>query len=231
MWYKLNRIMMWVNGVEKQVRPSGWQPWANTLLYLPLENDTLDHSWGTAYNPTWSITFTTLSSWKKVGYINWNNFLLNSDFPSLKMDMTVSFWINPTSQKWEYQPAFWQYKAFSNYNIWAFCRAGESSWTNFYFWTFSADTWNINLSWWNLITITYTSSWTVIVYKNWTQVATRNSPYNWWNWYQIWGRYDTGSSRTQLTAYMSEIFVENRVRTAQEVADYYNQTKANYWIS
>ena len=42
MWYKLKRIMMRPNGVEKQVRPSGWQPWANTLCYYNINsNDTI----------------------------------------------------------------------------------------------------------------------------------------------------------------------------------------------
>lgn len=52
MWYKVNRIRV---GTQ-QVRPSyEWQPWSNTLLYLPLESDVVDKSW-----KSWR-TFTTNS--------------------------------------------------------------------------------------------------------------------------------------------------------------------------
>jgi hypothetical protein len=30
--------------------------------------------------------------------------------------------------------------------------------------------------------------------------------------------------------YMSDFIIENKVRTTQEISDYYNQTKTNYWL-
>ena len=41
MWYKVNKRYV---GTQ-QVRPSGYQPWANTLAYLPLATDITDQTW------------------------------------------------------------------------------------------------------------------------------------------------------------------------------------------
>jgi hypothetical protein len=39
MWYKLKRIMIRPNGVEKQIRPKWeWQPWVDTVLYYDFEH-------------------------------------------------------------------------------------------------------------------------------------------------------------------------------------------------
>jgi hypothetical protein len=52
MWYKLKRIMIHDNGIEKQVRPKTRNPWANTIAYYPLNWDINDHS-SNGYNLSW----------------------------------------------------------------------------------------------------------------------------------------------------------------------------------
>jgi hypothetical protein len=73
------------------------------------------------------------------------------------------------------------------------------------------------------------SNWSWIVYVDWTAV------YN-WTWSpnilndhtSIWSN---GNISDFWKGYLSEAIFENVVRTAQEVSDYFNQTKSLYWIS
>lgn len=62
MGYKLT----WMYIGQDKIRPSGWQPWANTVVYYPLTEDILDHSWNsynlTAYGGN-NYSFTTNSQW------------------------------------------------------------------------------------------------------------------------------------------------------------------------
>ena len=61
-------------------------------------------------------------------------------------------------------------------------------------------------------------------YVNWNFINTVTMSTDQWSF-----QYSTQYSELQPWTYW-EIIVEDKARTAQEVSDYYNQTKANYWL-
>ena len=82
-----------------------------------------------------------------------------------------------------------------------------------------------------LVTITADSSWRTM-YMNWTQVSTWSSTITFISTVLcIGGGSWTSSVDNFFNGYMSDVIIENKVRTAQEISDYYNATKSNYWIS
>ena len=95
---------------------------------------------------------------------------------------------------------------------------------------------NINFNQWHLVTITqnvaqdsWAWSWTMNVYLDGVPYGTTNHYLNrplyrfgsateWWYYYNFPWKF-------------SNLIIEDKERTAQEVADYYNQTKGDYGIS
>ena len=111
---------------------------------------------------------------------------------------------------------------------------------DYYNWAskFRFSTWwansSINVSWdnWVWYNRVFKYDWTTAtVYKDWT-VANSSifvEQVLWWDGTAIW--YNSFVNWRYWLWYLSEIILENKVRTAQEIQDYYDQTKANYWIS
>lgn len=62
-----------------------------------------------------------------------------------------------------------------------------------------------------------------VVTKTWYLSA----PWTWWEGFYIWMRRQWYNYFSGL---ISNLIIENKVRTAQEVSDYYNLTKANYGL-
>jgi hypothetical protein len=69
-------------------------------------------------------------------------------------------------------------------------------------------------------------SWTQKLYINWQEVWTSSQTLDTQNSLNIWWRYASYYFDWKI----SEFIIENQARTAQEVADYYNQTKSNYGL-
>lgn len=221
MWYKLKRIMMRPNGEEKQVRPdTWWQPWANTMLYLPMEDDFIDATW----NNTMSNSGATIVdlNWVKCGYFNYNR-LTCSASPSNKKDITMSVWINYSSWYWiiwsnHSNISSWDcFNLNNNGKISYWCYTGSRP-TIQYATTLATNTW-----------LHVCKSWDKI-YLNWIQVAQNSSIADFVQGYSytIWQQ---NSGANSYIWYMSKLIVEDKARTAQEIADYYNNTKNIYWIS
>lgn len=227
MWYKIKKIMV---GTQ-QVRPAGWTPWENTVLYLPLEDDTTDHSqYNRAITQSWAVTKAD------IGYLfarpwSWENALKCSD------TIATLVWSFPyTVSLWGKMQASWTAILFwgSAYNQW---------WTNYLInssnnkirvgqepshllnWYDVNQIWN----WWNYYTFIEYSNKSE-VYQNGQLVITDTAQssrvlpsFLWWIL-----QYPDSTSNTWM--YWSNFIIENKARTAQEVADYYNSTKSNYWL-
>jgi hypothetical protein len=71
------------------------------------------------------------------------------------------------------------------------------------------------------------ASWKI--YLNWTDITTSTGSWTMavWYAYTIWQQ-NNGS--TSYLWYMSELIVETKWWTPQEVSDYYNSTKSNYGL-
>jgi len=238
MWYKLKRIMMWVNGVEKQVRPNRWwwwQPWVDTIAYYPLKWDLNDYS-GNGYNAE--------SSWGTITYPNneYANFsAAYARFPNgyssgtTTDDITISLWARDiTPSWWEGNMFVMGQDGFGNW-WWAMIRTENSN----------NDYLAYTVTWWaaQLTSAYNVSSWV------WHHFVETVSPTNReMKFYIDWVlketvsinssmRIDGKSAIGKVGNYshnvnwdISEIINERKVRTDQEIADYYNQTKANYWL-
>lgn len=208
----------------------GWQPWANTLVYLPFTEDLLDHSWN------W-VTFTQW--WTNLSIVNWvadfdGGYLYkNASYWLSSLPATVSIWIYPTqlSSTWEtsiinshiYQGGYnwWWSILNNNRQISLECLPWNTIFTS-----------SIDLNKWHYLTYVLKSSGSDL-YLNGQKIGTTNS------WLALRDRLAIGTAWWTSSDFwvhlfnwkMSQIIIEDKSRTAQEIADYYNLTKWDYWIS
>ena len=204
--------------------PWWWQPWVNTLLYVPMKTDLTDH---------WPNQLTLTNSWVSLvssqanidvwffdgsSYISWtSNLALSWDFHIgvwLKYDtITINFilaWIS-------HWGIFYGYDALYGYWVGRNMVAWDTS-TSY---TFNADTWYY---------LSVDRQWTTLALSvNWAEVysATNSNSYNTSWWFQIWNDW----TWQFVDWWMSDLIVESAWWTATENTNYYNLTKANYWIS
>ena len=220
----------------------GWQPWVNTLVYMPIDSsDTsaivYDHSSSNNdFTWYWTADYTTLTSWKRVINLTWSNGIYIDSALVTSQPVTINLWLyrdwnqsNDSSVFVNQQDRWWMVGAWFN----------NSELASFYDQWWSLVWFNNKYStsdqtWYN-VAITFDSN-TLTMYINWTQY-TQNS----------WNNCDFSSvlatsfwfarniSWTQnfrhMTWKMWDLIVESKVRTAQEIADYYDLTKWDYWIS
>lgn len=210
----------------------GWQPWANTLLYVPMDTDLLDH---------WPNNITVTNSWDvSVGAVWWLSagyFSTNSSYLSAPIDnyisaapFTVSCWVywnwtyfaeNTTSVFWMYLS--WPYR-------WA-CVQNSNNWLR----SERLGSWRIEtyeyltVNTWNHLVLTLTDSESVL-YLNWTAIWNIS-----WTWNSTFENFfigrDWDNSNRCWSWYLSNFIIESTAWTSQEVSDYFNQTKSLYGIS
>ena len=217
----------------------GWQPGANTVAYYPLNWDILDHS-GHGYNGV-AVTesYETLSSWKEVYTfnINKNNVLWLTNLPTATVfdwnQLTVSFWIYYIHSNNERIMCFWPRD--SSFEVtWSIIKFtfydGSVHWPSIAISSVETSTWH------HLVWVRDKAEW-VKLYLDGVLSATNNFVWNasvrnnvnssvWWQyiWWQLF-------SNSSMNWKMSEIIFEDKARTAQEIEDYFNQTKSLYGIS
>jgi hypothetical protein len=67
-------------------------PWANTLLYMPLDWDVYDEVSQTDWTWYWTTTYNTLTSWLKVAYCDSSSYILSPNI-TLGTSLTISWWV------------------------------------------------------------------------------------------------------------------------------------------
>lgn len=199
-----------------------WKPWANTMLYLPMKTNFDDATWNNIMTNSWA-TITTLN-WVSCWYF-YNSTLTCSASPLATNNKTISIWLNITTLS-------------SNWVIWS-NHSGAASWDYI---RFSSGEWILGSTYWwsawdtKTTTLPPENTWFHLVwsgwnfYLNWTDVTTTQwtvAAYTQGYPYTIWRQNNWGNT---YYWYMSELIVEDKIRTAQEIANYYNQTKSNYWL-
>lgn len=231
MWYKLKRILIHPGWVEKQVYPSTKrEPWANTVGYRPFKADMKD------YSGNWYDFFIKDGS---VSYSN-NMITVNGRLRTADNTAVMANYAGDFTELWYTQSSG------STNNWFMFLFNPSDNWTSAIFWI-NTDwiAWNYvywNNQWWtgasystvptgvHLIAFVKTSS-AQILYLDWVEVARNTSNIQpvgtsgWiiamWLWrHASWG----------WTAVWGNLILEDKARTAQEISDYYNQTKWNYWL-
>ena len=207
-----------------------WKPWANTVAYFPLKTDLLDH-WPNEYSMTnlWGVT---ISDW--AWYFNWSSRLYKTDIsswlPLSTNPKTISLWVKQIS--WVTHCWFWRMYTTYNNQSFTLCmvswKLGFSTW----WWGYDyASSITPSSSQWYYCVASY--DWTTWKhYVNWTQVNSWTLSTNTsWTTLCLWASSDTRSwYENYFKWYLSEVIIENKARTAEEISDYYNQTKSNYWL-
>ena len=232
MGYKLQKIYVW----SQQVRPSGWwQPWANTLAYYDFENDigttmvNQASTWNT-YDGTYYSTpsYWTTADGKKYLICN-TNYWYTPIIPFDYDNVTINIWLyNPTqNHEWyTFGTGLWSYPAPNIFNT---CYDGSMIlgiwWGNT----------TLQLSsyyWWHLITLIADSSNDKIyidgiLVSTWSNWYSSTNGYNIW----IWTIYEQKHQTAKIFEWnFWAVMVEDKVRTATEISNYFNQTKSNYGL-
>ena len=231
MGYKLTWMYIW----QTKIRPTWWQPWANTVWYRPLTSVTewTDQSWN-GYDLSGSYRTFGTYGWVDCVYVSgWSNSdarLYNSSIP-IGTNRTASIWFYSTT---------------SNIAQWVICTWHDYINSIIWSWIYSSNlpyvtdwkthdelwTWNI-LNAWHLMTVTYDGT-TAILYID----GTENTRYNYTRTsdtaiaFSHKTYYDWGSQYSErFEWYLSEAIYEDKTWTQQEVSDYFDLTKSAYWVS
>ena len=203
-----------------------WQPWANTVAYYPLKSDFNDASWNgyNLYNSWGSITtFNGIDCAYYSGNSSvysenssvpvWETRTINfrSYLPEDRYDIVVFTW------QWTYGRVWVGYTVDNSICVWAM--------TDFEVYWMS---WNTPI-WWKWVNIVWVVEWyNVYLYINWEldTSGTRSVKSSSTTRLRVWG---TGGNEW-FKGYVNEVIFEDKARTAQEIADYYNQTKSDYGL-
>lgn len=202
---------------------SWWKPWVNTIAYYELNWDATDTTGnydGTASN----VTYTTLASWIQVATFNGSNSKIDIASPLVNnlSTFTVNVWFNDTANNFGDV-----LNNQSNDINWIFM--DSINWTQFRVWLGWGGNTNTNftLNVWHNAVLVYNNG-TYIVYFDSQQDYTEVFTYANWTNMAIWCR--SQAQDRFWTWYISKVIFEDKARTAQEISDYYNQTKSNYWL-
>jgi hypothetical protein len=137
-------------------------------------------------------------------------------------------YVYPTSYNSSEEDAFFFWTNSSNqwFLIYNINPLSISSW-----WSAVDSTTNVSLNTWSNIVITQSSK-TYNIYINWVLVksGTMSSANLTWTNFNIGYAYGNNSAVKRFIGWISEFIFENKARTADEISNYYNKTKSNYWL-
>lgn len=222
-------IKLWVD-------EPAWQPWVNTVAYYPLNSTTtVNDMSGNGLNLTnTNATFGTYNGVSCVKF-SWNWVLRQSTLTTQYIWQTFTWNVWVTRGDWSAEMVIGTYNnsgtkraiglvLTSTYIDYAIGTGG--AWVDALYYT------NTTSNQWYNIVITHDSSWNIKGYLNWQQVATWTATV--WEWasnFGIWASVFKENEIYYSTWTASEVIIENKTWTADEISSYYNDTKANYWIS
>lgn len=223
---------VYLNELKEAYLWYSWKPNSNTVVYRPLKEDFKDYSWNW-YDLTsnGTITLTTLN-WAKCSKSSWGSAYLQSTtvpLPSWSSARTISMrYAEVTSSSTHYMFMYGEATSpklfWLNTSSWNFrFNYGWNLWTSYY----------VTLNQWALYTITWWS-WTLKIYVNGNQELSTTS-YS-LNTTAVSSTYTcrlfnrNNNTSYPSTWYLSDVIVENKVWSASEILDYYNDNKASYWL-
>ena len=248
-WYKVKKIYKWVNWVEKQIYPAGWNPWANTVCYYSFDNTLADWSWNHAdASNISSCTFTEAYSWstkKVLNKPNWSYISLPSTFLQTAIsEYSMIFWFKSTQTS-----EVWLMGCNGSNNIWGY-PWNVLGWVdgNGRFWfLYGRDYYYRRIAYnqstyrdgnWHLLSIRrWTGDVIIWIDTNYTTTYILNTPQNysiWWSWIRwwIWTRSTNSGWWIQTTSVFQlwDFITENKYWTDSDLTSYYNQTKSLYGL-
>lgn len=217
-----------------------WSPSSDTLAYYPLNststlndmswnNYTLTNSWSVAFGVNQWVDCAWFTSWWSSSWSRWLYRTSDTMITPQSTDLTFHVWLYKWSETMYYNP-----RIIGRYNssgaIFTYASRSKIStadsttywitpveWAWFLFscvYKYSDKTWAyyLNGAYQNIQTNSTPSS-----YSNaWIVLGTRD---NLWTWY--WDKWSW---------WMSEVIIEKKIRTAEDIANYYERKKADYWL-
>lgn len=203
---------------------SSWHPWANTVAYYPLDTDFNDAS-DNNYDLTNSWWVITTLNWVSCAYYDWASYSRNTVF-SIWATRTISVWVYVTSTNTamgavctgdDYSTnIFWIFVDWGYWALWDWRGAIQH-------WTTSI------LNWWHLLTWVLPLDWQTTLYIDGNFEKSYTFQIVWWWEICIWAK--TWGFSEKYTWYVSKVIIEDKAWTLQEIQDYFDQTKWDYWIS
>jgi hypothetical protein len=204
-----------------------WQPWVNTIGYRPLTDDYDDYS-GNGYDFNSNSTNLTTVDWVKCCDLGTSYCDANITITTLpytiafycKIKNTSARWIDVLFAEWGWWGWSWVWASTSNIYI----RYGNVTDTD--------QTWSFTPDWdWHLYVATFSATWGWL-YIDWQLFQTLKNPQSDpdTNGTPFYIGHDNGNHIIG-NAYMWAVILEDKARSAQDVSDYYDLTKWDYWIS
>ena len=221
-------------------------PWTHTVLYYSFDEDTAStaYDWVGNYNATWNSDSWTYASvnYGKCAIVDWTNgayLSVPTSFTFPTTDFTISFWINFTQYvdpDLSINPAIfskWNGSGSTNAYLYINNNAGKI-WVDIPYVVslFSSDN-QINDGNWHLVVVTKSwNNYSLYIDLLSAKTNSNSASLHWWSSTQalIWRNNNT-SETTWFDWKIDEFIVENVAWSAQDVASYYNQTKAYFGIS
>lgn len=214
----IKKVMLW----STQIRPTWWTPWANTMIYYEFDWNLNDSSWNNRnWMGGWTITYWTnyadLTSWKIA-------------VPNLTLPVwcTISFWFKCNSTSWQ-----WMVDMINNSQNKIVYRLqmstnkfnATSDFPSYQWW---ANLWPYDTSWHHSVAVFgtdniryYYDNTLIATHTKWSGSVTTGGNYIGAGWNGTW---------VNPWLYAWYFIVEDKWWTAQEISDYYNLTKWNYWL-
>jgi hypothetical protein len=217
----------------------GWQPWANTIAYYKFDQNLNDSS-GNGNNATmvWTLSYAQLI-WNEY-YAYGDNACVNTPLTQAQVynhAFTLCAWFKMNSSStlqrlFRDDRAWWvdiQYEFYNNFSGLEFYMDYKSSNKRIAFPMANPWVWvwkHIVFTWDGVNQVKAYIDWVNIQpYSNYNPTFDYNAPSN-----KIFVILNHSSTVSQNNMSVDEVILEDRERTAQEILDYYNQIKANYWI-
>lgn len=227
-----------------------WQPWANTLLWLPLNSTDLlaDKSWNNRDTSTNSGMTLSTQQWVSC-YKVWTTWGINLGTSAVsrirpstnEFTFNLRIYVDNTTSP---NRCYFEWAIYNQYRLYL-GREYNTKKPRFLVKKNNSDVMTVmnNAAWnnkWSLITFTI-NNWTVNFYIDW--VLDSHFPITWVdnNWFGTWTSTseqwiwlfnirDWLSSWSAANCYVSNCIMEDKSRTAQEISDYFNTIKADYWL-
>ena len=202
----------------------GWHPWANTVAYWTFDDQNTDQITDVSWN--WNnLTFTAGT---KITYsqLSWSDYYWN--FNKSEYDKSITGVSNYTWCLWCKIAQTWQQYIIQTFwiDLIYWFRSWEIEVYDYYGWRTYRSTIKSTTPLNTRMCIWFTKNGsTVTKYYNWSKI-----------WTATFANYDLtgitmGWNYSQgVIGSMNNIILEDKVRTDDEMSNYYNKTKSNYWL-
>lgn len=225
-------------------RPYEWKPWPNTVAYYPLNWDALDYSGNNRNLTTNNMIYTSWWPWQVAVFTSFWNYAYyqNNSLFDLRSPFTYNVRANASSiTSWYYNGShpYWNtlISIQDGTTIASHC---EDLWfwlwdkVIWYQWNVDyMDGWTISTNHRYNVVFTYDGNGGKKLYIDWVQVASDTitpTSVSYSDARLVLSRSATSYNAQPYDWMLSNVIIEDKARTAQEIFNYYNSTKSNYWL-